>query len=675
MNALRSLSKTRTQSRIAMKSQIASTAPWRAALLALALGASLLPGQTSYGQANPNPPERMTYQGFLVDGNGVALGNTGPKNYDVIFRIWSSETGTAGNERLWSEQQTVTVDKGNFSVLLGEGTVVGSEARPDLSTLFKGPTASARYLGITVRGIGVGGANVDILPRLQLLTSPYAYLATQATKLVRSDGSADLLSSSGSIMTLSGELDIVGANVLEFGAGVPKQPDAGKIGYQTFTPGALDIVGGGTLANNRTVKVWAEGGAIFTGPLRATTIDGTFIGDGSALTGVAKLAANTFTGVQNFQNHVRIGELSGAISATAGWGEALIFAGAPPMTAGFDTENSDPLWMARFNTASNSSELRMIIGDDAGSPVDRFVIGTMLGGAFNQNNTFVPQATFDARGFLGLSGRVPDYPLHFPNLLGDKICLWGNANQAHYGFGIDNSTLQIHSDVGGSAIQFGFGRFGSITETARIDQNFLTVSHANFPQIRFNRTVDGRFGSVYRDPGGAMIVGLTGSFHDPNNFRYALYNGDANWDFGSDRKLKKDIEDAEPVLDKALQVRVRTFHWKDSAPDAKLMIGVVAQELEPIFPNMVSSFTPPESNESVKTVGYGDFAVIAIKALQEFKVRHDAEVKDLKTQINELKSLQSQVAELKAQLKDVVQAAAELRNQADNTRTTASLAK
>jgi hypothetical protein len=657
-----------------MKSQIASTAPWRAALLALALGASLLPGQTSYGQANPNPPERMTYQGFLVDGNGVALGNTGPKNYDVIFRIWSSESGTANNERLWSEQQTVTVDKGNFSVLLGEGTVVGSEARPDISTLFKGPTASSRFLGITVRGIGNGGANVDILPRLQLLSSPYAFLATQATKLVRSDGSADLLSSSGNVMTLSGELDIVGANTLEFGAGVTKQSDAGKIGYGVFTPGVLDIVGGGTLGNNRSVKVWAEGGAIFTGPLRATTIDGTFIGDGSALTGVAKLAANTFTGLQNIQNHVRIGEPGTGTSATAGWGEALIFSGAPPMAAFWDSDNSDPLWMARFNSAANSSELRMVIGDDGGSPADRFVIGVMAGGTFNQGNVFNPLATFDARGFLGLAGRVPDYALSFPNLLGDKICLWGNANQEHYGFGIDNGTLQIHSDVAGSAIQFGFGRFGAITETARVDANMLTISHASAPQLRLNRTSDGRWGTVYRS-GGDMIVGLTGSAHDPNNFRYALYNGDANWDFPSDRKLKKDIVDAEPVLDRALQVRVRTFRWNDAPSDSVPMIGVIAQELEPVFPGMVSSSLKPESNETVKTVGYGDFAVIAIKALQEFKVRHDAEVKDLKSQINELKSLQSQVAELKAQLKDVVQAAAELRNQADNTRTTASLAK
>ena len=65
--------------------------------------------------ADANPPERMTYQGFLVDGNGAALGNSAPANYDVVFRIYNAKSG---GTPIWSEQQTVTVDKGYFSVLL-----------------------------------------------------------------------------------------------------------------------------------------------------------------------------------------------------------------------------------------------------------------------------------------------------------------------------------------------------------------------------------------------------------------------------------------------------------------------------------------------------------------------------------------------------------------------------
>ncbi|MCG3131848.1 MAG: hypothetical protein FLDDKLPJ_02658 [Phycisphaerae bacterium] len=60
---------------------------------------------------------------------------------------------------------------------------------------------------------------------------------------------------------------IYGPNRLELGAGVVKEENAGTIGYGTFTPDALDIVGGGTTGANRSIKFWAEGASVFTGPV------------------------------------------------------------------------------------------------------------------------------------------------------------------------------------------------------------------------------------------------------------------------------------------------------------------------------------------------------------------------------------------------------------------------
>jgi hypothetical protein len=165
------------------------TLRWNALLTASVFAVAFLSGSHRVqAQANPNPPTLMTYQGYLVDGNGVALATNAPKNYDVIFRIWDSPTATAAGNKLWAEQQTVTVDKGYFSVLLGEGSNIG-EPRPLLNTIFTNATASDRWVGITVKGIGGGGADVDILPRLRLLASPYAYLAHKAINV---DGAAVL---------------------------------------------------------------------------------------------------------------------------------------------------------------------------------------------------------------------------------------------------------------------------------------------------------------------------------------------------------------------------------------------------------------------------------------------------------------------------------------------------
>ena len=49
----------------------------------------------------------MTYQGYLVDGNGVALAPDVPANYDVVFLIYNVKHGGTA---IWAEQQTVKVN-------------------------------------------------------------------------------------------------------------------------------------------------------------------------------------------------------------------------------------------------------------------------------------------------------------------------------------------------------------------------------------------------------------------------------------------------------------------------------------------------------------------------------------------------------------------------------------
>ena len=55
-------------------------------------------------------------------------------------------------------------------------------------------------------------------------------------------------------------------------------------------------------------------------------------------------------------------------------------------------------------------------------------------------------------------------------LFRSKIALWGNSG-AHYGLGIQNALLQIHSNDFLSDIAFGYGSSSSFTETMRIKGN------------------------------------------------------------------------------------------------------------------------------------------------------------------------------------------------------------
>ena len=93
------------------------------AIMGLALG-------SSHAQT---VPLFINYQGYVTDVSGAPLGAAAPVNRKVLFRIWNHATLTVEANRLWSEEQTVTIALGQFSVLLGQGNDAVLEGRPRLS--------------------------------------------------------------------------------------------------------------------------------------------------------------------------------------------------------------------------------------------------------------------------------------------------------------------------------------------------------------------------------------------------------------------------------------------------------------------------------------------------------------------------------------------------------------
>jgi len=172
--------------------------------------------------------------------------------------------------------------------------------------------------------------------------------------------------------------------------------------------------------------------------------------------------------------------------------------------------------------------------------------------------------------------------------------------------------------------------------------------------------------SMYQNKAGANIVSLENTSttgygisviinnNSSNTYRYfegvdnngtqriSIYtNGDvknSNNSYGalSDIKLKENIIDTTPKLDKLNKIRIVNYNL--IGEDLK-QIGVIAQELEQIFPSLVEECIDTKKDKQTgeiikletktKSVKYSVFVPILIKAIQE----QQAQIEELKSKL------------------------------------------
>jgi hypothetical protein len=132
-----------------------------------------------------------------------------------------------------------------------------------------------------------------------------------------------------------------------------------------------------------------------------------------------------------------------------------------------------------------------------------------------------------------------------------------------------------------------------------------------------------------------------------------INNSYSGW---SDIRLKENVVNTGPKLQDLLKVRVVNYNLKGSASTNK-HIGVIAQELETIFPSLVSENEPTIEDinagkiESYKSVKYSCFTLILIKALQEEQEiinKLDSRIEVLNEEYKSIKDLQEETRLLSA---------------------------
>jgi hypothetical protein len=94
----------------------------------------------------------------------------------------------------------------------------------------------------------------------------------------------------------------------------------------------------------------------------------------------------------------------------------------------------------------------------------------------------------------------------------------------------------------------------------------------------------------------------------------------------SDQRLKSNIADANPVLDKLMTVKVRQYDWTEG--DLHQDAGFIAQELAPVLSGIV---TEGKTAKDMWQVDYSRLTPYLVKAVQELKAELDSVKAELQT--------------------------------------------
>ena len=118
-----------------------------------------------------------------------------------------------------------------------------------------------------------------------------------------------------------------------------------------------------------------------------------------------------------------------------------------------------------------------------------------------------------------------------------------------------------------------------------------------------------------------MLMRFAGGykFHISGSFGFFI-NPDGNASLtgtlsqASDMRLKRNIHPLENSLTKIMQLNSYSFHWKDELADKNLQIGVMAQEVQKLFPEIVK-----EDSKGMLSVNYSGLIPVMIESIKELE--------------------------------------------------------
>jgi len=329
-----------------------------------------------------------------------------------------------------------------------------------------------------------------------------------------------------------------------------------------------------------------------------------------------------------------------------------------------------------IGTANSASGKLQVVNADAAHEAAHFtqtagtkaaVYGEAGAGAGGFFTSTTGPALITGTGNVGIGANIPAARLHISGN-GESVRLQGNLPSIGF--------APVGPGIGGGVAGF-VKQNGAAFQVGTSDATQGVYLLPNGQKALFAEGVSGNV-SIGSD---ALPVGKLHVFHNQTGLVLENINTTKNWEFWvdpadatlklynttlgnipagtfavngiylpSDRRLKKDIA-AIPlgILEKVMQLNPVTYRYKVENDAEKPTIGFLAQDVDLVFPELVSKKVPRNGTEEMLSLNYAGFGVLAIKAIQE----QQAEVIQLK---EENQALRSKLDDLESRLQKLEQA-------------------